>query len=81
MITPEQCRAARILTGLSASDLAISAGIGIASVKRFESGQSVAASTKFAIGGALTRSGVIFIAEGEASASGGAGVRLAPDKS
>ena len=76
MITPDQCRAARILLKLSAPDLASAAAVGIATVKRFESGQSVQTSTIRAIMDALTEAGIIFIAVGETSSEGGEGVRL-----
>lgn len=76
MISSDQCRAARILAGLSAVELAKKAGVGIATIKRFESGQSVQPATVDAVVIALTKAGVTFIAEGQVSAEGGEGVRL-----
>lgn len=77
MISPHQCRAARLLAGLSAQELATKAGVGIATVKRFESGQPVQALTIEAITSALISAGIAFIAAGGASPDGGEGVRLA----
>lgn len=77
MITPDQCRAARILAGLSAHELAAAAGVGIATVKRFESGQPVQPATIEAVTSALIAAGIAFIAAGGRSVQGGAGVRLA----
>jgi transcriptional regulator with XRE-family HTH domain len=76
MITSDQCRAARILAGLSAAELAKHAGVGIATVKRFESGQPVQPATTEAIAMALTSAGITFIAAGGRSLNGGEGVRL-----
>lgn len=78
MITPDQCRAARILAGLSAVDLAKRAGVGIATIKRFESGQPVQSATVEAIVAALVSAGIAFIAAGGRSIDGGEGVRIAP---
>ena len=76
MITADQCRAARILADLSAADLASAAGVGIATSKRFESGQQVQAGTGSAVEAALAAAGITFIAPGEVSRGGGEGVRL-----
>lgn len=81
MITSDQCRAARILAGLSAIDLATRAGVGIATIKRFESGQPVQPATIDAIAAALTAAGIAFIRAGERSVEGGEGVRIAPTPS
>lgn len=78
MITPDQCRAARVLAGLSAVDLANRAGVGIATIKRFESGQPVQSATVDTITAALVSSGIAFIAAGGRSIEGGEGVRIAP---
>ena len=78
MITSDQCRAARILAGLSAAELAEQAGVGIATIKRFESGQPVQPATVEAIVAALTSAGIAFIAAGGRSLHGGEGVRLKP---
>jgi transcriptional regulator with XRE-family HTH domain len=79
MIAPDQCRAARILLGWSAADAATAAKVGLATIKRFESGQPVQSSTVSAIGEALLAAGVELIAPGAKSSGGGAGVRLAAD--
>jgi predicted transcriptional regulator len=61
---------------MSAAILANRAGVGIATIKRFESGQSVQAATINAIMWALLEAGITFITAGEASQDGGDGVRL-----
>ena len=76
MITPEQCRAARALAGLTAEQLASAAGISHVTMKRFESGRTMQADTIDAIVSALQRAGITFIAAGQASRGGGAGLRL-----
>lgn len=76
MITPEQCRAARALVGVTAEQLAASAGISHVTLKRFESGRTMQAETIDAIVAALQRAGVTFIAPGQASRGGGLGLRL-----
>ena len=77
MITPEQCRAARGLAGLSAEQLAASAGLSHVTLKRFESGRTMQADTIEAIVAALQRAGITFIAAGQTSRGGGIGLRLA----
>lgn len=77
MMSPDQCRAARVLLGWSAVETAAAATVGIATLKRFESGQAVAADTVVKIAQALIDAGVILISDGETSALGRAGVRLA----
>lgn len=76
LITSLQCRAARVLLSMGAPELAKLAGVGIATVKRFESGRTVQPATVEAIGAALSASGVTFLAEGDRSPKGGEGVRL-----
>ncbi|MEN2787988.1 multiprotein-bridging factor 1 family protein [Sphingomonas qilianensis] len=78
MITIEQCRAARALLDWSAEILAKSAGVGVATVRRYESGMSVAAGSLSAIEDAFSAAGVTFIDAGEASPAGGQGVRFDP---
>lgn len=73
----EQCRAARALLNWSAADLATAAKLGSATVRRFESGQTVQAGSVDAMLDALNSAGVSFIDGGEASRRGGIGVRLA----
>ncbi|WP_082464003.1 helix-turn-helix domain-containing protein [Sphingomonas sp. Leaf17] len=76
MMRIEQCRAARALLDWSAQDLAHRAGIGVATVRRFESGSVVAASSVESMITALSDAGVAFIAAGGSSPDGGEGVRL-----
>jgi transcriptional regulator with XRE-family HTH domain len=77
MLTISQCRAARALKGWSAGDLAQASGVGIMTVHRFEGGQQVRSTSVEKLAATLHAAGIIFIAEGEPSTSGGAGVRLA----
>ncbi|WP_298090040.1 helix-turn-helix transcriptional regulator [uncultured Sphingomonas sp.] len=77
MITPDQCRAARALLGWSAQQVADAGGIGIATVKRFESGQSVQDASVERVKACLEVAGIRFLVEGQSSPKGGAGVRLA----
>lgn len=76
-LSAAQCRAARALLGWSASDLASSAGVGIATVKRFELDQPVSDDTRAKLRTALEQAGVTLIEDGERSGPAGAGVRLA----
>ncbi|WP_288338466.1 helix-turn-helix transcriptional regulator [uncultured Sphingomonas sp.] len=76
MMKVEQCRAARALLDWSAQQLADQAGIGVATVRRFESGSVVAASSVEAMMSSLGAAGIAFITAGEVSRSGGDGVRL-----
>ncbi len=76
MMTIEQCRGARALLGWSAQDLAGHAFIGVATVRRFEGGSQVTASSIDGMAAALMAAGITFIAAGEASQDGGEGVRL-----
>ena len=74
MITPEQCRAARALVGMSQDQLAADAKVGNSTVRNFEAGRSVPVTNNIdAIERALVGRGVQFIPEN----GGGAGVRLA----
>lgn len=77
MMTVEQCRAARALLGWSAQDLADEAGVGVATIRRFEGGNPVNDGSVAAMTKALTAAGIIVISENEASTAGGVGVRLA----
>ena len=56
---------ARASIGWSRGKLAEVAGIGVATVVRFEAGSAVASDTITAIEGALTREGVAFVASGK----------------
>lgn len=77
MIAPDQCRAARSLLGWSAQQVADAAGVGIATIKRFESKQPVQVATVERIKACLEVAGVTFLEPGQPSVGGGAGVRLA----
>lgn len=79
MMKVEQCRAARALLDWSAQQLAEQAGVGVATVRRFESGSTVADASVTAMTKALVAAGVSLIPAGEASTSGGAGVRITGD--
>lgn len=80
MIAPDQCRAARALLGWSAQQVAEAGGIGIATIKRFESGQPVQMVTVERVQACLEGAGMVFIESGQPSATGGAGVRLATQR-
>lgn len=77
-MTPAICRAARGLLNLSQADLAGACGLGLSTIRNYEAGRSVPQPHNLAaIEKALVKAGAIVIAAGEASASGGDGVRLA----
>ena len=76
MISADQCRSARILLGWTAADLVEASGLGIATIKRFESGQTVQGATVATIAATITAAGIELIAPGAKSSGGGAGVRL-----
>ena len=78
MISIEQCRAARALLDWSAQMLADKAGVGVATVRRYESGHAVADASLTAIEAALAAAGITFIATGDVSRDGGEGVRFMP---
>jgi len=82
-MTAEQCRMARAALKWSAADLAGEAGLGYATVARFEAGSPVQADSIAAMRATLERGGVEFIAPGavirEGKSDAGAGVRLAPN--
>ncbi len=71
-----QCRAARALLNWTIGELAEAAEVGVMTVNRFESGRAVSAASMEAIASALSDTGIAFLAAGEASQSGGEGVRL-----
>lgn len=71
------CRSARALVSWTAEDLAREAGIGLATVKRFELGGDARQSSVDKMVAALESAGIRFIGAGEVSASGGAGLRKA----
>lgn len=73
----EQCRSARALLNWSAAELAEAAGLGSATVRRFESGQTVQSGSVDTMQRALEAAGVVFIESGQVSRKAGFGVRLA----
>lgn len=73
----EQCRSARALLNWSAAELATAAGIGSATVRRYESGQTVQQGSIATMRVALEQAGIVFIESGETSKRAGFGVRLA----
>ncbi len=74
MISPAQCRAARGLLGWTQQDLQSAAGVGLSTIRGFESGQrSPIAANLTVLRGALETAGVEFID----ADNGGPGVRLA----
>ncbi len=69
--TPRLIIAARILAGLSQADLAAAAGIGIATLSRYERGESNPRSDKLnAIVGALQAHDIQFVTETDTVAEG-----------
>jgi transcriptional regulator with XRE-family HTH domain len=76
MISVEQCRAARAMLDWSAQTLAERAKVGVATVRRYESGSSIAPASLRAIERALSAAGIKTIAAGEPSPRGGEGVRF-----
>jgi transcriptional regulator with XRE-family HTH domain len=75
-LTVTQCRAGRALLDWSLPDLAAAAGVGVMTVKRFEAGQTISASSINKLEQAFTATGVALIPAGEVSQDGGDGVRL-----
>jgi predicted transcriptional regulator len=72
-VTPGQCKAARALLGITQTELANAAELGLSTVVDFEKGRrQVSSSAVNAILNALLEAGVEFIGEN----GGGAGVRL-----
>lgn len=60
----------------SAQRLADEAGIGVATVRRYEAGATVTDASVIAMAAALCRAGIELIANGSQSRRGGAGVRF-----
>jgi len=72
-----QCRAARALVGWSMEAAARCAGLSLSTIADFESGRRMPhARNLAALRAALESAGVQFIDDGEASPSGGSGVRI-----
>lgn len=67
---------ARGALGWSIPEAATAAGVGTNTVARFEKGSETYASTVRAIRSAYEAAGITFLAGGEASLSGGEGVRF-----
>lgn len=67
---------ARAALGLSISDLAALAGVRPATVSDYERGSDARQSTVNKLRSELEAQGAVFLSPGEASLSGGAGVRL-----
>jgi len=78
-MTPETCRAARGLIGLTQAELAAAASVGLSTVKNYENGvYTPIANNLAAIRRALEAKGALLFDAGEASLVGGVGVRLKP---
>ena len=78
LLTPEMCRAARALLRWEAHRLAATAGLGVATVERFEAGDMVEAASVEAMLEALQSGGLEFIPAGGSSLDGGPGLRTIP---
>ncbi len=78
LLTPEMSRAARALLNWGPHELAIAAGLGLGTVRRFEAGGTVRLSSVEAIVKALETAGLEFIAAGAKSLDGGPGLRTTP---
>lgn len=75
-MTPIQCRMARAALSMSIPALAEQAGVRAGTVSHFERGGDSYASTIRKLQDVLEAGGIIFVGSGEASLSGGPGVRL-----
>ena len=78
LLTPEMCRAARALLNWDTRRLAGAAGLGRATVERFEAGGIVRHSSVEAMLQALQEAGLEFIPAGGKSLHGGPGLRTIP---
>ncbi len=78
LLTPEMCRAARALLKWKPHQLASAAGLGLATVRRFEAGGTVRLPSVEAMLLALQGAGLEFIAAGGKSLDGGPGLRTIP---
>ena len=82
MITPAQMRAARALLGWDQRRLAEEAGVSLPTIRRMETSEGNVrgnVDSLVKVVEAIERGGVSLIAEGDASPSGGRGVRLKGD--
>ena len=77
-MSPQLCRAARVLIGWAADDLAGASRLSAATVKRFEAGALVRKQSVYAMQEALEGAGLEFIPSGGESLFGGEGVRIHP---
>lgn len=75
-MSPEQSRMARAALGWSLTKLAAAAGIGRATVARFELGEAVQSDSVTSIIRAFEEAGLQMIAAGDESLAGGEGVRF-----
>jgi transcriptional regulator with XRE-family HTH domain len=64
-MTPEQCKMARAALDMSAADLASAAGVGYATVARYETGANVQPEKVAAMRAALEKAGIHFIDKGQ----------------
>ena len=78
LLTPETCRAARALVKWDVPQLAGAAGLGAATVRRFEGGGLVRLGSVEAMLQALQGAGIEFIPAGGKSLYGGPGLRTIP---
>lgn len=76
MLTATQCKMARAALDWGVRELADEAGVNANTITRFESGKKANVSTRKLIRQAFEAAGLVFIAEGEESLSGGPGVRV-----
>jgi DNA-binding transcriptional regulator YiaG len=67
------------MLGWSTNELAHAANVGLATVRRFETGRPVQSRPADAMRRALEAAGIEFIAAGETPPAGGSGVRLRGD--
>ncbi|WP_214621290.1 helix-turn-helix domain-containing protein [Sphingobium nicotianae] len=74
-ISPRQVSAARALLDWTAALLAEKAGVGIATVKRLEAGETVRPASSAAVKAALEGGGIQFLSTGQSGGKGGEGVR------
>ena len=76
LLSVEQCRAARALLGWSTNALADASKLGLATVRRFETGNPVQPNSIEAMQKALEDAGIAFVSADQPSATGGEGVRF-----